>query len=223
MEWIIRTQLYVPLITHYVDDTFIANRTEQLCARDLASTKAGMAELGVPDAADKTERPATALTYLGIRIDSVDMSISLDASRLASLLELLDQWCARTTCFIRQLRSLIGTLQLATYVVRHGRTFLQHLRDSRCTRGLLSPTRRERHCSHRLGTRRPSLVAAVRLPSETASDSCGPSTGSIASRLRSHTHRRLSRGVRLRLWHPMVSWQMGLSSVARRSGRHDGP
>ena len=90
MEWIIRTQLYVPLITHYVDDTFIANRTEQLCARDLASTKASMAELGVPDAADKTERLATALTYLGIRIDSVDMSISLDASRLASLLELLD-------------------------------------------------------------------------------------------------------------------------------------
>jgi hypothetical protein len=129
MEWVIRTQFDVRRITHYVDDTFLANSTQTLCARDLASTKAGMAALGAPDAADKTEGPATALTYLGIRIDSADMSISLDAAKLASILEQLDQWCRRTTCSVRQLQSLIGSLQWASYVVRHGRTFLQHLRD----------------------------------------------------------------------------------------------
>jgi hypothetical protein len=129
MEWVIRTQFGVQQITHYVDDTFLANRTWELCARDLASTKAGMDALGAPDADDKTVGPATALTYLGIRIDSVAMSISLDASKLASILELLNQWCARCTCSLRQLQSLIGTLQWAASVVRHGRTFLQHLRD----------------------------------------------------------------------------------------------
>jgi hypothetical protein len=129
MEWIIRTRFDVPHITHYVDDTFLANRTEHLCARDLARTKAGMAALGAPDAADKTEGPSTALTYLGIRIDSAAMSISLDASKLAAILTLLDQWYTRSTCSLRELQSLIGTLQWAAYVVRHGRTFLQHLRD----------------------------------------------------------------------------------------------
>jgi hypothetical protein len=129
MEWVIHTQFNVPHITHYVDDTFLANSTEDLCARDLARTKEGMAALGAPDAADKTEGPTTALTYLGIRIDSVAMSISLDASRLAAILELINQWCVRTTCSVRQLQSIIGTLQWAAYVVRHGRTFLQHLRD----------------------------------------------------------------------------------------------
>ncbi len=129
MEWIIRTQFHVQQVTHYVDDTFLANRTMDLCTRDLARCKAGMAALGAPDAAEKTEGPATALTYLGIRIDSVAMSISLDASKLASIIELLNQWCARSTCSLRQLQSLIGTLQWAAYVVRHGRTFLQYLRD----------------------------------------------------------------------------------------------
>ena len=129
MEWVIRTQFDVPHITHYVDDTFLANRTRELCTLDLARTKAGMAALGAPDAVDKTEGPVTALTYLGIRIDSVAMCISLDASKLSSIREQLDQWCARSTCSLRQLQSLIGTLQWAAYVVRHGRTFLQHLRD----------------------------------------------------------------------------------------------
>jgi hypothetical protein len=129
MEWVIRTQFEVRHITHYVDDTFLANSTETLCARDLARTKAGMAALGAPDAVDKTEGPATALTYLGIRIDSAEMSISLDAAKLAAILEQLDRWCTRTTCSIRQLQSLIGSLQWASYVVRHGRTFVQHLRN----------------------------------------------------------------------------------------------
>jgi hypothetical protein len=129
MEWVLRTQFDVQHITHYVDDTFLANHSMALCARDLARTKAGMAALGAPDAADKTEGPATALTYLGIRIDSAAMSLSLDAVKLASIRELLNQWRARSTCSLRQLQSLVGVLQWAAYVVRHGRTFLQHLRD----------------------------------------------------------------------------------------------
>ena len=129
MEWVIRTLTDVQQITHYVDDTFLANHTKELCTRDLARTKAGMAALGAPNATEKTEGPSTAITNLGIRIDSVAMSISLDASKLASTLELLDGWCARSTCSLRQLQSLIGTLQWASYIVRHGRTFLQHLRD----------------------------------------------------------------------------------------------
>jgi hypothetical protein len=129
MEWIVRTQFGVEHITHYVDDTFLANSTRALCARDLARTKDGMAALGAPDAPDKTEGPATALTYLGVRIDSAAMSISLDAAKLAAISASLNQWSARSACSLRQLQSLIGTLQWAAYVVRHGRTFLQHLRD----------------------------------------------------------------------------------------------
>lgn len=129
MEWIIRTHFDVRHITHYVDDSFLANRTEELCARDLARAKAGMDELGTPAADDKTEGPATVLTYLGIRIDSVAMSISLDATKLASIREVLHQWLLRSTCSLRQLQSLVGTLHWAAYVVRHGRTFLQCLRD----------------------------------------------------------------------------------------------
>jgi hypothetical protein len=130
LEWIIHHVYHVGHTTHYVDDTFIAHSTAAGCAEDIARAKAAGITLGVPDAVDKTEGPTTALTYLGIRIDSMDMSISLDTHRVAAILLLLEEWRHRSTCSLRQLQSLLGTLEWAAQVVRHGRTFLQHLRDT---------------------------------------------------------------------------------------------
>jgi hypothetical protein len=91
--------------------------------------KTAMEQLGMPDAPDKTIPPTTRLNYLGICIDSVQMSISLDQQRVDSTVALLDVWRARTHCSLRQLQSICGTLSWCAQVVRHGRTFLQHLRD----------------------------------------------------------------------------------------------
>ena len=137
LEWIIRHEYGVEHITHYVDDTFIANATKAGCAADMTRGKAAGLELGVPDAADKTEGPTTALTYLGIQIDSIHMSISLDTSRVAAILQMVHEWRGRSTCSLRQLQSLLGTLQWAAQVVRHGRTFLQHLGDSAADHALI--------------------------------------------------------------------------------------
>ena len=132
-EWIVKSEFGVQDTTHYVDDTFLASASEAGCSDSIARTKAAGVELGVPDAADKTEGPTTSLTYLGIRIDSVAMSISLDNQRITDISQLLREWAGRTSCSLRQLQSLIGILSWAAQVVRHGRTFLQHLRDVAAT------------------------------------------------------------------------------------------
>jgi hypothetical protein len=128
-EWVITHHFGVQDIIHYVDDSFLAAATEEVCMQNLRQTKLAYAELGVPDAADKTEGPATRLTFLGIQIDSQAMTVSLDQPRLDSIRVLLREWEGRQACSLRQLQSTIGTLAWAAQVVRHGRTFLQHLRD----------------------------------------------------------------------------------------------
>jgi hypothetical protein len=128
-EWIITHSFGVKDILHYVDDSFLAAATKEACAHNLRHTKLAYEELGVPDAPDKTEGPATRLTFLGIQIDSQAMTVSLDQSRLDSIRLLIREWDGRETCSLRQLQSTIGTLAWAAQVVRHGRTFLQHLRD----------------------------------------------------------------------------------------------
>jgi hypothetical protein len=57
------------------------------------------------------------------------MTVSLDQPRLETIRLLLREWVGRDACSLRQLQSTIGTLAWAAQVVRHGRTFLQHLRD----------------------------------------------------------------------------------------------
>jgi hypothetical protein len=128
-EWIVTNVFGVADIIHYVDDFFLAAATEEACQHSLGQTKRAFDELGVPDAPDKTEGPTTRLTFLGVQIDSEAMTVSLDQPRLETIRLLLREWAGRDACSLRQLQSTIGTLAWAAQVVRHGRTFLQHLRD----------------------------------------------------------------------------------------------
>ena len=128
-EWIIKHVYGVRNIVHYVDDSFLAAAAQRDCDRDLDRVIAAMAELGGPVADKKTVPACTSIIYLGILIDSSDMSIRLDPERLDAIRQLLTEWEQRATCSLRQLQATIGTLQWASQVVRPGRTFLQHLRD----------------------------------------------------------------------------------------------
>ena len=109
-EWIIINAFGVRNLLHYLDDSFIANATEEGCAADLAAVKRAMQDLGIPDAPDKTTGPETRITFLGIQIDSRQMTVSLVQPRLDSLRLLLREWDNRHTCSLRQLQSTIGTL-----------------------------------------------------------------------------------------------------------------
>jgi Reverse transcriptase (RNA-dependent DNA polymerase) len=154
-EWIIVNVFDVPDIIHYVDDTFLAAEQKDECKSRLGRTKQARAELGIPEAHDKTEGPTTCITFLGIQIDSREMTVSLDLARLTAIRLLLHEWEARTTCSLRQLQSTIGTLSWAAQVVRHGRTFLQHMRDT---------------ATLHQNTRRPNDTAAILITEDIGDD-----------------------------------------------------
>ena len=77
--------------------------------------------LGVLLAEDKTKGPATRLTVLGIEFDSQAMVLRLPADKLQRPQSLLAEWHTRCS---GELESLVGIMQHASKVVRHGCCFL---------------------------------------------------------------------------------------------------
>ena len=118
-------------VIHYVDDfLFVVEPGEEEAAHAmLAAAKALCIELGLPLAPEKCEGPVTDLTFLGIELDTVAMSASLPAGRLAELKSLIVGWKRKARASVKELQSLTGLLNFACYVVRPGRFFLRRIID----------------------------------------------------------------------------------------------
>jgi len=134
-QWIANHHGPIEFILHYVDDFLIACKTRRECEQQLQRFLDLLCQLGLPIADNKTAGPSTHITFLGILIDTAAMTVSLDADRLEIIRSTLNTWVGRQTCSLRQLQSLLGILSWASMVVRHGRTFIQHMRDVAATYG----------------------------------------------------------------------------------------
>lgn len=128
-QWIATNVVFIKWILHYVDDFLLAERTRALCSSNLILFQRLLQHLGLPEATEKTVEPCTRILYLGVLIDSVQMTVRLDQERVTRIRALLSEWVARSVCSLRQLQSLVGILSWASLVVRPGRTFLQYMRD----------------------------------------------------------------------------------------------
>ena len=119
----------IDVVIHYIDDFLfvIEVREHALAMRDeaLALCKT----LGIPMAANKTEGPCHRLTFLGVELDTDAMRARLPDSKLANLKRLTAYWGSKTSTTVKELQSLAGVLQFATYVVRPGRFFVASIWD----------------------------------------------------------------------------------------------
>ena len=76
LAWILHIKHAIANLVHYLDDFFTcgAANTDE-CARNIKRIIKVFENLGVPLAVDKLIDPVTVITYLGIEIDSDDMSL----------------------------------------------------------------------------------------------------------------------------------------------------
>jgi hypothetical protein len=118
-------------VIHYVDDFLfvIEPGAEEAARAMLAGAIALCEELGLPLAPEKSEGPVTDLTFLGIKLDTVAMTASLPADRLAELKRLIVGWKMKERASVKELQSLTGLLNFACFVVRPGRFFLRRIID----------------------------------------------------------------------------------------------
>ncbi len=122
----------VKLVVKVLDDFLFLGRTKSDCASSLRIFLRLCDYLGVPIAMDKTsEEPAQVLTFLGIELNTLDMTASLPMDKLQTYSREVHRVSQenRANMTVRQLRSLVGKLQFATCVIPCGRAFLRRLID----------------------------------------------------------------------------------------------
>jgi hypothetical protein len=117
-------------IVAYLDDFLIVSDNKQHCLQGYTVLIQLLRELGFAIAWQKVVDPTQSLTFLGLDIDTLSMTLRLPEHKLADLLTLLHQFKARTRASKRQLQKLAGKLAYASHLVVHGgRTYLQRVLD----------------------------------------------------------------------------------------------
>ena len=140
MMWALRDR-GVHMALHYLDDFLVLGPPGQpTCQEALSTTLALCDELGFLVAEEKTEGPASVLTFLGIEIDTLRQQVRLPEDKLLRLTATITGWMKqsaeptpRSSARKRDLLSRLGLLHHAATVVRPGRAFLRSLHDAAAT------------------------------------------------------------------------------------------
>ena len=130
IRWIVINKYNIKDIINYSDDFFT------VCEKDYASALTQLQtiitafnDMKIPLAEEKIEGPSTSITYLGIIINSYDMTIEIPNDKFTEAKYILKNWKIKHTCTKRQLKSLIGKLGFISKVVQPGRMFSRRLID----------------------------------------------------------------------------------------------
>ena len=87
------------------------------CQQSLSNMLLTFKNLGVPIAPRKTEGPCTTLEFMGIILDTVRMEARLPVDKVERIQASLGLFQTKTSCTLKELQSLIGTLNFACKVI----------------------------------------------------------------------------------------------------------
>ena len=133
VEWILRNKCSISFVCHILDDFLIieppssSSPYSQACQRSLSSMQLTFRNLGIPMAPHKTQGPCTTLEFMGIILDTSKMEARLPSDKVERIRTSLACFQGKKSCTLKELQSLIGTLNFACKVVPPGRPFLQRM------------------------------------------------------------------------------------------------
>ena len=124
-EFIMRTmnRLGYSGVYGYLDDFIVVAPTEESCKKAMSILIDVLQNLGFVIAWKKVVIPSQLVTYLGISIDSVNMTLSLPTHKVMKLKSLVYDFRGKSKTSVKELQVLSGHLAHASTVVRGGRTF----------------------------------------------------------------------------------------------------
>lgn len=113
-------------VTNYLDD-FIGVASITRASQDYEYCGSLLHELGLQESLSKACPPSTVMTCLGVRINTVDMTLSVTPERLDELVVLLSHWLTKKSATKSELQSLVGKLSFVSKCVRQSRLFLARI------------------------------------------------------------------------------------------------
>lgn len=112
-----------------MDDMLVVRDGRVVCERAYGALRSLLGDLGlqVSPKPTKTHGPAQQTKFCGLLLDSVAMTVRLDAEKLAKTAAAVDAFRGRASCSIHDLQSLLGLLNYVSQVVYGGRTYTHRL------------------------------------------------------------------------------------------------
>lgn len=120
---------YTCIYVEYLDDFLVIADTYDECLKGQLALINVLIKLGFYISWDKVVSPCQRIQFLGLIIDSTDMSVSLPNDKVDKLKCLLVDFMSRSKTKKRELQSLAGHLSFASTVVKGGRTFSRRVID----------------------------------------------------------------------------------------------
>ena len=134
VQWVLQNKFNFKNITHILDDfMFIGPSASNICQQYLTQFFDLASDIGIPIKHEKTVQPTTDAIVHGIRVNTVEMSMSLPEDKCLAIKEKILSLYKRKKCKVQEIQSLVGQLNFACLVVVPGRPFLRRLID--LTRG----------------------------------------------------------------------------------------
>ena len=134
LEWVIRINCPVGELEHYLDDFLFGGRSGTAhCQMMLSSFHAVSETFGVPIASEKTEGPTTVLVFLGLELDSILMQVRIPLEKIKLIItQIQDILRHKRSVTLKELQSLLGSLNFMCRAVVPGRPFCRRLIDATC-------------------------------------------------------------------------------------------
>ena len=133
IHWSLQHNYNVRHVLHYLDDFFTAGSPGSTeCADNLQSMLSLCTTINAPVKSSKIEGPSTRITFLGIVIDTDEMTAGISLERKADLILSIQSLRRKDKCTKYQLLSLVGKLSFVCKVIPVGRIFLHRLLNFSC-------------------------------------------------------------------------------------------
>ena len=118
-------------IVCYLDDFLIVAQTYDECIHTLNVLLRLLRQLGFHINYNKLEGPSRNLTFLGVVLDSINMTLSIPQSKLTECDEIMNQIIVKSKVNKREIQCLVGKLNWLSHLIYGGRSHMRRLID-RC-------------------------------------------------------------------------------------------
>ena len=131
LEWLVKKVSGKDSVDHYLDDFLFACLYKSNDCAFLMQTFSRICEdLGVPLAANKTFGPTHVLVYLGLEIDTWEMCVRIPFDKLHVLRESLLCFLGRKKITLKELQSLVGSLNFCARAIPSAVAFNRRFYDA---------------------------------------------------------------------------------------------
>jgi len=123
----------------YLDDFLVIENSYDKCREGQLRLIRLLRDLGFSIAWPKVTGPSNVVTFLGVEINTAEMSVALPEDKVHDLIELLHSFNNMSRASCKQLQRLAGKLNWASSVIPGGRSYLRRILD------VLAPLRLNDH------------------------------------------------------------------------------